>query len=204
MTAYPSGRAPARVLPPEPKRAAGLMLLFTAALYLFEAIDVASGQTVELAGAIYPRDTAGLAGILTAPLLHDDWAHLIANTLPFLIFGFLAMSGGIAQWFSVTATIWVISGLGVWLVSPAPVIGASGIVFGWFLFLLARGFYARNGRQVLLAAVLFLFWGSLLWGVLPSDPSVSWQGHLFGAIGGVVAASWVAKADRRAAPTLRA
>ncbi|OLM16896.1 Rhomboid family protein [Pseudonocardia sp. Ae707_Ps1] len=178
------------------------MLLFTAALYIVETVDSASDGMVERAGAIYPRDTDGLAGILTAPLLHGDWAHLVANTVPFLVFGFLAMSGGVGQWFVVTATIWVVSGVGVWLISPLPVIGASSIVFGWFLFLLVRGFYARNGRQILLAVVLFLVWGSLLWGVLPSDPMVSWQGHLFGAVGGVVAASWVAKADRRATPTL--
>lgn len=204
MTAPPSGRAPARVLPPAPKRAAVTMLLFTAALYLFEAIDQASLETVSWAGAIHPRDIDGLAGILTAPLLHGTWAHLVANTVPFLVFGFLAMSGGVAQWFAVTATIWVVSGVGVWLISPDSVIGASGIVFGWFLFLLARGFYARNGRQIVLALVLFLIWGSLLWGVLPSDPGVSWQAHLFGAIGGLVAASWVAKADGPGAPTLRA
>ncbi|WFG42894.1 rhomboid family intramembrane serine protease [Pseudonocardia alni] len=195
MTALPDGR-PARVLPPAPVRAAVIMLVFTAGLYVFEAVDQASGGMVESAAAIYPRSTEGLTGVLTAPLVHDDWAHLAANSLPFLIFGFLAMSGGPVQWFAVTATIWLVSGLGVWLVSPAPVIGASGIVFGWFLFLLVRGFYARNGRQILLALVLFLFYGSILWGVLPSDPSVSWQGHLFGAVGGIVAAYWVAKADR--------
>ncbi|ANY07914.1 rhomboid family intramembrane serine protease [Pseudonocardia sp. HH130630-07] len=202
MTSPLPGRAPARVLPPAPARAAVLMLVFTAALYLIEIIDSASDDLVTVAGAIYPRDTSGLSGILTAPLIHSDWAHLIANTVPFLVFGFLAMSGGIAQWFAVTATIWVVSGLGVWLISPAPVIGASTIVFGWFLFLLVRGFYARNAGQILLAVALFVVWGSLLWGVLPSDPMVSWQGHLFGAVGGVVAASWVAKADRRRAPTL--
>ena len=195
MTALPDGR-PARVLPPAPVRAAVIMLVFTAALYVFEAVDQASGGMVESAAAIYPRSTEGLTGVLTAPLVHDDWAHLAANSLPFLIFGFLAMSGGPVQWFAVTATIWLVSGLGVWLTSPLPVLGASGIVFGWFLFLLVRGFYARNGRQILLALVLFLFYGSILWGVLPSDPSVSWQGHLFGAVGGVVAAYWVAKADR--------
>lgn len=195
MTAPPDGR-PAGVLPPAPVRAAVIMLVFTAALYVFEAVDQASGGMVQFAAAIYPRSTEGLAGILTAPLLHDDWAHLAANSLPFLIFGFLAMSGGIVQWFAVTATIWLVSGLGVWLTSPAAVIGASGIVFGWFLFLLVRGFYARNGRQILLAVVLFLFYGSILWGVLPSDPSVSWQGHLFGAVGGVLAAYWVSRADR--------
>lgn len=195
MTAPPDGR-PARVLPPAPVRAAVIMLVFTAALYVFEAVDQASGGMVDAASAIYPRDVDGLAGILTAPLLHGDWAHLAANSLPFLIFGFLAMSGGPVQWIVVTATIWVISGLGVWLTSPLPVLGASGIVFGWFLFLLTRGFYARNGRQILLAVVLFLFYGSILWGMLPSDPSVSWQGHLFGAVGGVLAAYWVSRADR--------
>ncbi|MER5674887.1 rhomboid family intramembrane serine protease [Pseudonocardia alni] len=195
MTALPDGR-PARVLPPAPVRAAVIMLAFTAALYAIEAVDQASGGMVDSAAAIYPRDVDGLSGILTAPLLHADYAHLAANSLPFLIFGFLAMSGGPVQWVAVTATIWLVSGLGVWLTSPAPVLGASGIVFGWFLFLLTRGFYARNGRQILLAVVLFLIYGSILWGVLPSDPMVSWQGHLFGAIGGVVAAYWVAKADR--------
>ncbi|MEJ8278623.1 rhomboid family intramembrane serine protease [Pseudonocardia spirodelae] len=195
MTALPDGR-PARVLPPAPGRAAVIMLLFTAALWAIETLDQASGGMIDAAGAIYPRDTGGLAGILTAPLLHGDFVHLAANSVPFLVFGFLAMSGGPVQWFAVTATIWLVSGLGVWLTSPSPVLGASGIVFGWFLFLLTRGFYARNGRQILLAVVLFLFYGSLLWGVLPTDPRVSWQGHLFGAIGGVVAAYWVAKADR--------
>jgi len=195
MTALPDGR-PARVLPPAPVRAAVIMLAFTAALYVIEAVDQASGGMVDSAAAIYPRDVDGLSGILTAPLLHADYAHLAANSLPFLIFGFLAMSGGPVQWVAVTATIWLVSGLGVWLTSPAPVLGASGIVFGWFLFLLTRGFYARNGRQILLAIVLFLIYGSILWGVLPSDPMVSWQGHLFGAIGGVVAAYWVARADR--------
>ncbi|GAA4976078.1 rhomboid family intramembrane serine protease [Pseudonocardia tropica] len=195
MTALPDGR-PARVLPPAPVRAAVIMLVFTVALYAIEAVDQASGGMVDSAAMIYPRDVDGLSGILTAPLLHGDYAHLAANSLPFLIFGFLAMSGGPVQWVAVTATIWLVSGLGVWLTSPAPVLGASGIVFGWFLFLLTRGFYARNGRQILLAVLLFLLYGSILWGVLPSDPMVSWQGHLFGAIGGVAAAYWVARADR--------
>ncbi|MFP5070057.1 rhomboid family intramembrane serine protease [Pseudonocardia nantongensis] len=199
------GRAPARVLPPAPKRAAALMLLFTAALYLIEAVDGASGGRLDQAGRLVPRDVDGLVGIVTAPLLHGGFGHLVANTVPFLVFGFLALSGGIGQWFAVTATIWLASGIGVWLLSPAPVLGASGIVFGWFLFLLARGFYARNVGQIVLAVVLFLFWGSLLWGVLPSNPLVSWQAHLFGALGGLLAASWVARADGRSAtPTLRA
>lgn len=181
------------------------MLLFAAVLYVVEAVDAASLGLLDSAGALYPRQWGGLPGILTAPLLHGGWAHLMANTVGFALFGFLAMSGGFGRWLLVTATIWLVSGLGTWLTSPAPVLGASGIVFGWFVFLLARGFYARNGRQILLAVVLFAVWGPLLWGVLPSAPGVSWQAHLFGALGGLLAASRVARTERRpAAPTLGA
>jgi membrane associated rhomboid family serine protease len=139
-----------------------------------------------------------LAGIVWAPLLHGGWEHLAANTLPFLVFGFLAMAGGIAQWVMVTGTIWVLSGLGVWLVGPSntSTIGASGVIFGWLVFLLARGFFARSLRQIALAVVLFLIWGSVLLGVLPGTPQVSWQGHLFGALAGLLCAAVVAKADR--------
>lgn len=189
----------ARVLPRSLRTAAGLMLLFTALLYLAEALDEASGNALDRAGVIVPRSVDGLGGVLTAPLLHGGWDHLASNTLPFLVFGFLAMAGGYVQWFMVTALIWAASGLGVWLISPGPVLGVSGVIFGWFLFLLARGFFARSARQILLALVLFGIWGGILWGVLPSNPMVSWQAHLFGALGGLFAASIVAKADRRTA-----
>lgn len=174
------------------------MLLFTALLYLAEAIDTTSGGLLDAEGMLVPRSVDGLSGILTAPLLHTDWGHLAGNTVPFLVFGFLAMAGGFVQWFMVSALIWVLSGLGVWLVSSNPVLGASGVIFGWFVFLLARGFFARSGRQIALAVVLFAIWGSILWGVLPSNPLVSWQAHLFGALAGLLAASVVARADRRA------
>lgn len=195
----PSPRRPiARVLPPSLRVAALTMLLFTAVLYLAEAVDQSAGNALDRAGAIVPRDVDGLTGVLTAPLLHGSWDHLAGNTLPFLVFGFLAMAGGFAQWFMVTALIWLASGIGVWLISPGPTLGVSGVIFGWFVFLLCRGFFARSGRQIALAVALFALWGGILWGVLPSNPLVSWQAHLFGALGGLLAASVVARADRRA------
>ena len=194
-----SRRPIARILPPSLRLAALTMLLFTALLYLAEAVDQISGGRLDAAGVIVPRSVPGLIGIVTAPLLHGSWDHLAANTLPFLGFGFLAMAGGFAQWTMVTALIWLASGVGVWLISPQPVLGVSGVIFGWFVFLLARGFFARSGRQILLAVVLVLLWGGILWGVLPSSPEVSWQAHLFGALGGLVAAAVVARADRRVA-----
>ncbi len=184
------------MLPPSPVVSAIVMLAFTAVLYLSEAVDQLTPLYLDDDG-IVPRTVSGLEGILWAPLLHGGWAHLIANTVPFLVFGFLAMAGGIRQWVLVTATIWVLGGLGVWL-TGAPgtsTIGASGVIFGWLVFLLARGFFAHSFRQIVLGVALFLIWGSVLLGVLPGTPQVSWQGHLFGAIAGLLCAWLVARAD---------
>jgi cysteine synthase B len=133
-------RSVARVLPPHTVFAAIVMLAFTALLYVIELFDQFTGQSLDSEG-IVSRSLPGLAGILWAPLLHGGWEHLAANTVPFLVFGFLAMAGGIAQWVVVTGTIWVLSGLGVWLVGPSntSTIGASGVIFGWLVFLLAAG-----------------------------------------------------------------
>ncbi|MDN5860585.1 MAG: rhomboid family intramembrane serine protease [Pseudonocardia sp.] len=187
-----------RVLPAAPIPAAITMLVFTALLYAVEVADVVSGGLLERAGGIVSRDPSGLDGILFAPVLHGDWAHLWANTLPFLVFGFLAMAGGIGQFVLVTATIWLLGGAAVWLLGPdgAYTVGASGVIFGWLAFLLVRGFFAGSAKQILLAVVLFMIWGGVLWGVLPSDPHISWQGHLFGALAGVLAAWLFARADR--------
>jgi membrane associated rhomboid family serine protease len=190
-------RSVARVLPPHPVPAAIVMVAFTALLYVIELFDQLTRGSLDYHG-IYSRSIPGLAGILWAPLLHGGWPHLLANTVPFLVFGFLAMAGGMLQWVAVTATIWLVSGLGVWLVGPGDTstIGASGVIFGWMVFLLARGFFARSLRQIALAVVLFAIWGSVLLGVLPGSPQVSWQGHLFGALAGLLCALLVARADR--------
>ncbi len=194
----PQRRPGARVLPSRPATAVVVMLVFTALLYAIEAVDWATGQSLNGDGII-SRNLSGLDGVLWAPLLHANWPHLLANTIPFLVFGFLAMAGGIGQWVAVTAVIWVVSGLGVWLVGPpdTSTIGASGVIFGWLVFLLARGFFARNWKQIAVAVVLFAVWGGVLFGVLPGNAMISWQGHLFGALAGLLCAWLVAKADRR-------
>lgn len=198
----PAGRQVPRVLPRNPVSSALFMLVFTAALYAVEVADMLSGSILEREGGIYPLQLDGLDGVLFAPLLHADLPHLIANTVPFLVFGFLAMAGGIRQFVVVTATIWILGGLGVWLTGgygSGYHIGASGLIFGWLVFLLTRGFFARSGLQILLAAGLFLVWGGILFGVLPGQPGVSWQAHLFGALAGLLAARLAARADRRVA-----
>lgn len=166
-------------------------------LYLIELIDVLIPANLDH-GGIQARSLSGLEGIIWAPLLHGSWDHLFANTVPVLIFGFLAMSGGLVQWIAVTATIWIVGGFGVWLTAPsfAVTIGASGLAFGWLAFLLVRGIFNRSIGQLFVAAVLLFLWGGMLWGILPGNPGISWQGHLFGALGGVLAAWLVARTDR--------
>jgi membrane associated rhomboid family serine protease len=198
-------KARVRVVPAHPFAAAATMLALTGLLYVVEFYDTASGHALDTEDGIVPRDPGHLAGVLFAPLLHVGWWHLETNTVGFLIFGFLAMAGGLRQFVAVTALIWLTSGLGVWLIGPpgTVTVGASGIILGWLTFLLCRGFFARSGRQIALAVVLFLIWGGVLWAVLPGLPGVSWQAHLFGALGGLLAARLVASADAHAAVASR-
>jgi membrane associated rhomboid family serine protease len=200
----PAPRDRARVLPAAPLPSALGMLVLTGLLWVVEFVDLASGERLEREG-IVPRRLEGLDGVLWAPLLHDDFAHLAANTVPFLLFGFLVLADGFGRFVAVTATIWLLGGFGVWLLGPEDTvhIGASGLIFGWFAFLLVRGFYARSVGQITLAVMLLLFWGGMLFGVLPGRPGISWQGHLFGALAGVLAARSLARPQRRPATPSR-
>jgi len=173
-----------------------IIAAFTGVLYLTEAADTLLGGALDADG-IRPRRLDGLEGILWAPLLHHGWQHLAANTVPVLVLGFFALAGGVGQFIAVTATIWLVGGLGTWLTGSDGVhLGASILIFGWLVFLLARSFFVRSAAQILLAVALCAVWGSVLWGVLPGTVGISWQGHLFGALGGLIAAQLVARADR--------
>ncbi|MEV0086800.1 rhomboid family intramembrane serine protease [Saccharopolyspora sp. NPDC050642] len=186
------------MLPQNPLRAAVGMLVAVAALYGIEFYDVATPASSLDAYGIEPRDVDGLGGIVWAPLLHAGWGHLWANTLPFLVLGWLVLAGGLRQFIAVTATVWIVGGIGTWLVgAPGVHVGASGVIFGWMVYLLLRGFFQRSFAQILVAVVLFFYWGGMLWGVLPGQPGISWEGHLFGALGGVLAAWLVARSTRR-------
>ncbi|MBA8930294.1 membrane associated rhomboid family serine protease [Kutzneria viridogrisea] len=203
MTTVPAapaaGKRVNRVLPPKPLQAAIVIAGFTALLYLVEFVNLAFLHGTLVGYGIRSREVSGLLGVLFAPLLHQGWPHLIANTVPVLLFGFLAMAVGTRVWVAVTAVIWLVSGLGVWLTGPegAVTVGASGIAFGWLVFLLVRGLFNRSIKQLLAAAVLFFYWGGVLWGLLPgADPGISWQAHLFGAFGGLLTAWLVSRADR--------
>lgn len=139
---------------------------------------------------IIPREPIGLRGIIFAPFLHGDIQHLMANTPPFLMLGWLVMVNRTKDFFTVSLIASFVGGLGVWLVGAAHSVhlGASILIFGYLGFLLSRGYFRRDIPSIALACVVFFFYGGVLWGVLPITPGVSWEGHLFGFIGGVVAA----------------
>jgi membrane associated rhomboid family serine protease len=165
-------------------------------MWLSEIVDTAMHGALDRYGII-ARDPEGLVGIVTAPFLHLGFGHLISNTLPLVTLGALIAISGAARLFAVTALVTTVGGLGTWLISPPNTItiGASGLVFGYAAYLIARSIFNRRLGQVLVSILVVLVWGSaLLGGLLPQD-GISWQGHLFGAIAGVLAA-WVLADDR--------
>ncbi|WP_305094644.1 rhomboid family intramembrane serine protease [Prescottella sp. R16] len=173
---------------------------FVAVLYLIEAIDTVTRTNLDAWG-IQPLTMDGLSGIAFAPLLHAGWGHLLANTLPLLVLGYLVLLSGIGRGLAATGIVWVVGGLGTWLTGGHAIhVGASILIFGWLTYLLVRGIFARHFGQILIGLVILFLYGSMLWGVLPGRYGISWQGHLFGAIGGVVAAWLLARPSR---PALR-
>lgn len=176
--------------PRPPWQVAGVVAVaFVVLLWGIEVLDVAASHRLDGWG-IRPRDGEGLLGILAAPLLHGGWEHLGANTVPALVLGFLTLATGLARGLAATAVIWLAGGLAVWLVagSGSVHIGASGLIFGWITYLAVQGFVDRKPAEIVIGLVVLLVYGSVLWGVLPGTPGVSWQGHLFGALAGVLAA----------------
>ncbi len=170
----------------------GLLFMggFVALLAVIELVNTLMSHSLNAIFGLRPRSVDGVFDILTFPLLHANFGHLLSNALPLVIFGFLVFLSGLRVFLTALAFSWLGSGLAVWLIGGGSVtVGASGLVFGLFAFLLVRGFFNRSWWQILLSVVLFLAYGSILFGLLPLVMGiVSWQAHLGGAIGGVVAA----------------
>ena len=145
-------------------------------------------QTLDIYG-IMPRNVIGLRGILFAPFLHGNFAHLIGNTVPFIALGWLIMLRETSDFLWVSLIAGFVSGLGTWIFgSPGIHIGASGVIFGYLGYLLARGYFERSMVAIALSLFVGALYGSLIWGVLPTQVGISWEGHLFGFLGGVLAA----------------
>ncbi|MEI2701008.1 MAG: rhomboid family intramembrane serine protease [Baekduia sp.] len=165
-----------------------------ALMWALEVADQAGDLDLERLG-IEPRDPAGLFGIVFAPFIHGSYAHLVSNTVPLVIFGTVIALGGVRRLLTVTLICGLSAGLGTWVTAESGSIhvGASGIIFGYASFLMVRGLYTRDVFHVLTGVLVFLFYGgTILLATMPA-PGISWQGHLFGALGGVFAAAWEAR-----------
>jgi membrane associated rhomboid family serine protease len=169
----------------------GTLALVIGALWAVSAFNLFALDGRLLAYGIAPRTEVGLRGIVIAPLVHGGVEHLIANTLGVLVFGGLVMLRSRSHFWMVTIVGALASGLGTWLFGrPAMHVGASGVVFAYFGYLLFTGLFERRFASLLLSVGVFLVWGPTIHGILPVAQPVSWEGHLFGFIGGMLAA-WV-------------
>ena len=168
---------------------------FVVLIWFLEVIDriILDGALDGL--GVKPRSLSGLKGILFMPFLHSGFGHLLSNTIPFIVLGALVMMSGLKTFLTVTGLSMLAAGIGVWLLggSNSVHIGASGVVFGLFGFLLTRAYFERSISAIIIAFAVLVFYGGILWGLLPFWLGVSWLGHLFGFAGGVIAAYWVSK-----------
>jgi membrane associated rhomboid family serine protease len=186
-------RPPARE--PSPRRGQtqreGLLVLagIVGLMWLLEVVNTIDSNQLDRDG-IWARNFGHLWGIFTAPFLHVSFQHLIANTIPFVFMGVIIALHGAKRLALVTLIVVVVGGLGTWLIAPSHSItlGASGLVFGYATYLLVRGLFDRSVVEVLIGIVVGVVWGGALLSSLVPHYGVSWQGHVSGAIGGIVAA----------------
>ncbi|MCX5377777.1 rhomboid family intramembrane serine protease [Streptomyces sp. NBC_00091] len=174
------------------------MLGWVALLWALEAVDYATGHALDAYG-IVSRDVATLPHVLPAAFLHFGFGHVASNSIPLLALGFITALSGIRRFLMVCGVIMLGDGIGTWLISPsnALTLGASGIVYGLFGYLLVRGFVERKVLGIAVSVAVAAYYGSTMFlGLLPLDPTISWQGHLCGLVAGVAAALF----HRRPAP----
>ena len=165
------------------------LIAFVALLWAVQVANWIFGYGLNPAFGLIPRHVSGLDGVIAMPLLHGSFAHLMSNTPPLLVMGGLLVATATRALLAVNVVVIGLGGGLVWLLgSPSIHIGASGLVFGWFGFLVTRGLVDRSPVTLGATFLVGMLYGSILWGVLPGQPGVSWEAHLFGAIAGVVAA----------------
>jgi membrane associated rhomboid family serine protease len=169
----------------------GIVLL----MWLVEVLNWADSYRLDNDG-IYPRSVGHLWGIFTAPFIHANFApHLLDNTIPLVFMGFIIALSGAARLAKVTLIVILVGGIGTWLVAPAHTvtIGASGVVFGYATYLFTRGFFDRSVLELLTGLLVGVIWGGALVASVVPHAGVSWQGHVCGAIAGVLAAWLLAR-----------
>lgn len=162
-------------------------LLICSLLTIIEVINIATGRSLNTFGLI-PRDTSRLYGVITSPFLHGSFSHFTSNIIPLALFSLLIQQYGTRRYWLITTGIIIGTGILVWIFGRTSLhIGASGLVFGYFGFLIVAGITSREFKQLAIALLVGITYGSMIWGVLPLAPGVSFESHFFGIIvGGVI------------------
>ncbi|RSD16461.1 rhomboid family intramembrane serine protease [Amycolatopsis eburnea] len=187
-----SGESPARseaeAMIAEAKKALWVMVGLLAVLWVVQIFNSLDGYDLGREFGIEARDPASLPEIFSAPFIHSSWGHIEGNSGPLFVFGFLAAYRGVKKWLGVSVLIIVASGLGVWFTSPSNsvTVGASGLVFGYFGYIIVRGLFDRHPIDIVIGVVMALCFAYQFTSLLPTDERVSWQGHLFGFAGGII------------------
>ena len=166
------------------------VLAIAALLWAVEAANLVTGHHLNTWG-IVPRTLTGLRGIPLSPFIHANLSHLFVNTAPFLVLGGLVAVRGRRAFLGVSLVVIVCGGAALWLVGRTGYhVGASGLIFGYFGYLVARAWYERSLRSIVIALVTVILYGGLILGVLPTSALISWEGHLCGLLAGILAARW--------------
>jgi len=198
VSQLPTAAEAKRALSREFRRDVRILVGIVAVLWGILLVDAAivGAQLTRL--GILPRTTIGLRGILFAPFLHSGVGHLFGNTIGLLLLGGLVLLREEADFWSVTGIGALAGGMGLWLFGrPAIHVGASGIIFCYFGYLISTGYFERRFGSMLLSTAAVFLWGGLIFGILPGQPGVSWEGHLFGLLAGVLAAWLLSRFGRR-------
>lgn len=168
----------------------GVLLSMVALAWTVELLDVLIFRDLDRFG-IRPRQFGGLIGIVFSPWLHGGWGHLVANTLTFFGLGFVVLQAEGRRFIETTFWLVVLSGLGTWLIGRNAIhIGASGLIYGYFGYILGRALWERRVSWAVVGIVVGVLYGGLIWGVLPKEGMVSWEGHLSGLVAGL----WLGRA----------
>jgi membrane associated rhomboid family serine protease len=180
-----------------------VMLGIFAVLWIIQVINNADHYQLSIDYGIESRRLANLPYILTAPFLHWSWVHIEGNSLPLLVLGFLVAYRGIPRFIAVTAIVILTSGMAIWLTSPSGVdtVGASGVIFGWFGYVIVRGFFTRSKVDIVVGLLVVLYYLPIFTDLLPA-PHLSYEGHIGGLIGGILC-GWLFRTQRGPVRVLR-
>lgn len=158
-----------------------------ALVWVVQIVNASNDYRLDRFG-VKPRELDGLWGIVTMPFLHSSYSHLLSNTIPLVLVGWVLLLSGLRIWAIVTVLVVVLGGALTWVIGPSHsvIVGASGMIFGWLGYLLARAYFSRKVRWIIVAVLVLIFFGTLLFGLFPNiNSEVSWQAHVSGFAAGV-------------------